>query len=222
MKGDDMQTYEQLQFQIGAWAVDNFGGNETPYLEVLEAGSIKADKPRKKEDKPDQTARHGNMVVELGSLAPLMGMVEELGELMAAVGEDNKKDMEDALGDIAVYLCDYCCRENMTFPSRPVLLKQDRYEPSIGAAAYLGRLYRCHLKRHQRIRQMHNPKKFEAERAATLRGFVWHIQAFSRQYTQTDLLVCLNETWNNIVKKRDWRADAAQGGGHTHKEERDK
>lgn len=214
-----MQAYQQIQFQIGAWATANFGNNETPYLEILEAGSIVADKPRKPDDKPDKNARHNNMVVELGSLAPLMGLVEELGGFMAAFLTEDKKGIEDALGDIAVCVCDYCCHESILFPTKVTLTKKERYATPVGGAmVYLGTLYRCHLKRHQRIRNMHNKRTFEKERAAALHGFVWHLEAMAKEYTKTPLLTILNKTWNNIVKKRDRRADATAGGHHTHEE----
>lgn len=203
-----MQTYEMIQRQVGEWAVANFGHNETPYLGVLEQGSILPDKPRKDGDKPDDTARFKDVVVELGSLAPLMGLVEELGEFMEALTE---KDRENALGDMAIYLCDYCHREGLAFPTRFPWSTKKRHEASIGMAVFLGRLYHCTLKRHQRIRKMHNPKQFNKERLDTLRGFVWHLEAAAKEYTSTNLLATLNKTWNEIVRKRNWRADAAKG-----------
>ena len=82
---------------------------------------------------------------------------------------------------------------------------------------HTGRLFRCHLKRHQRIRGMEDDQKFHACRMEAIRGIVWHLQEVARdQERGTNLLLLLNATWNGIVKKRDWRADAVAGGGHSH------
>jgi hypothetical protein len=224
-----MQTYEQIQFQVGAWSIKNFGNQETPYLQSLGAGTISPDQPRREGDKPIVDARYrGLRVVALGSLAPLMGLVEEVGELARAVEmvpaphersveNERKREMEDALGDIAIYLCDYCCRENIMIPIRADLSRGDRYFNRVmGIVAYLGQLYHCHLKRHQRIRGMHVLTQFQAARMEALRGFVWHLEVCAMDHIKNDLLTILNGTWNKIVKKRDWHKDAAEGGGHKH------
>ena len=61
----------------------------------------------------------------LDSLAPLLGIVEEVGELCHATlkhhqgirGYDNleyyRNQRDDAVGDIMVYLCDYASREGI-------------------------------------------------------------------------------------------------------------
>jgi len=216
-----MQSFEQIQSQIGAWSLENFGHQETPYLEVMGAGTISGKEPRKPGDKPDFTEHWapGPLVVQLNELAPLMGLAEEVGELATALEECDGKAIDDALGDITIYLCDYCCRSGVTVPvegrrrNRP-----DQDDPMRGVSAALGRLFRAHLKRHQRIRGFHDVAVFREEEDRALRHLVWHLNAFADQNTHTNLLTILNTTWNNIVKKRDWRKDAAKGGDHSHKE----
>lgn len=55
---------------------------------------------------------------------PLLGAMEELGELAHAhlkqhqgirTNENHKLDKVDAIGDILVYLADYCTQENIDF-----------------------------------------------------------------------------------------------------------
>lgn len=78
-----------LQQEVGDWSFRNFGSD------------------------PEDTYR------------PLLGVVEEVGELSHAhlkglqgirhTPEEIKSMKEDAVGDIAVYLADYCRREGLDF-----------------------------------------------------------------------------------------------------------
>lgn len=205
-----MESYEQIQAQVGAWNIANFGNQETPYLKVVNAGTVKAGTPRGPEDKPGLLRPLNPVVVELGSMAPLMGIVEEVGELYEATGS---LAIEDAIGDIAIYLCDYCCRENIPFPSRVDIDPACRMDPKDGLVVYLGRLHHVHLKRHQRIRGMHDRAAFSATRDPALRAFVWHLEAYAKAYTKADLLIIINTTWGSVVKKRDWLTEPITGGG---------
>lgn len=50
------------------------------------------------------------------SLPPLLGMIEEVGELVrASVYLDDKEDQIDAVGDIVLYLMDYCNKVGIDF-----------------------------------------------------------------------------------------------------------
>lgn len=89
-----MQTLQQIQTAVGEWSEKNFGGQETPFIAVHEGGPKKG-------------------TAMLGSLAPLMGVAEELGEL---AGARNDHDRRDALGDILIYFCDYGAREKFVLP----------------------------------------------------------------------------------------------------------
>lgn len=210
-----MQTFEQLVRQVGSWSVKNFGRQETPYLTVSHVGTIRADVARNQLDEPgcDVTVP---TVVALGSLAPLMGMVEELGEFFDA---HTDQDKADAIGDIAVYLCDYCYREGIPFPDvtlEGLLERVGEIEAARCLAIAIGRLVRYHLKRHQRIKGLHNRQVFIGVRARVLVKIVSFLECLSKRVTGDSLLVSLNATWNGVVQKRNWRADPDAGGGHTH------
>lgn len=209
-----MQSFQQIQTQIGRWSFENFGFQETPYLEVRMAGTIRPDVPRAKGDYSTPNRVVPALVVALHGLAPLLGIGEEVGELHAAGA--TYTDRKDAVGDIAVYLCDYCNREGIVLPNRPELAEADKQAPTDGIVANYGRLLHCHLKRYQRIRGMHNPITFDEARIAAVRGLVWHLEAYCKAIYDTNLLTILNEVWNGIVKKRDWKDDATAGGGHSH------
>lgn len=187
-----MQTYQQIQYQVGEWNQANFGNQPTKYLHAKLHKSEVGDWPE----------------VELGSTAALMGIVEEVGELFEA---STPSETADAIGDIAIFLCDYCCREGIPFPTRVELQARDRLDYDVGLVVYMGRLHHCHLKRHQGIRGMEGTVFAEA-RMAALRAFVWHLEAAAKA-TGSNLVTILNQTWTNIVRKRDWKADPLNAGG---------
>lgn len=92
-----LKSLEQLQKEVGDWSLANFG-NQT---------SMVTGTP-------------------LGSLAPLLGATEELGELCHCVlkhhqgirgfGDDTKyqEARDDAIGDLGIYLLDFCAREGVS------------------------------------------------------------------------------------------------------------
>jgi len=72
----------------------------------------------------DQVSKATDQV--LGSLSPLLGLVEEVGELSHVTlkhhqgirGYDDEQkyqeERDDAVGDILIYLCDYASREGIS------------------------------------------------------------------------------------------------------------
>ena len=207
-----MQSFEQIRAQVGAWSRENFGDQETPFLKVYEAGNIGPNK-RDKADTPGPEWQGVNpLVAGLGGLAPLLGIAEEVGEL---AGANTKADAKDAVGDIAIYTCDYLTREGVAWPDKEVP-KQSFVDPLTGLVAFLGQLNHCHLKRLQRIRGFHDKEHFEAKRLEALRGFLWHLELAAQEATNSNLLIVLNSTFHAIVEKRNWKKDAAAGGGHVH------
>jgi len=94
-------TLESIQSEIKVWSNGNFGNNHSRDVNGISEGS------------------------PLGSLPALLGAVEELGELCHTVvyrhqargfsnSHEYRKSMEDALGDILVYLCDFSGREHIS------------------------------------------------------------------------------------------------------------
>lgn len=209
-----MKTFAELQKEVGEWAQANFGNVETPFLDCVTAGNIGTG-PRGTKDQAGYKVRTP-MVACLGGLAPLMGMVEEVGEFAQA---ENGNDYLDALGDILIYLCDYCYREGIEFPIRTdTVEKVDRYAPLTGLAVHLGRLNHCHLKRHERIRGMEDYASFNEKRMYHLFCFVWHLEQATRNimYKYFSINEIANRTWEKVVSKRNWTESPQDGGGHTH------
>jgi len=140
-----MQTFEEIQFKIGAWSLATYGRDEYPLLRITEG----------------------------------------VGEFIIVMTEDYCKKL---IGSIAVCLCDYCCRENIAFPTRTLLTKHDQYSNTSGLVVWLGRMYHA-----QRI-------NCESEKTTALNGFVWHLEACAKEYTQTTLLIILNQAWDEIER----------------------
>ena len=68
---------------------------------------------RKLQDEQRPWAAHnfGNMP----SWQPLLGVVEELGELVEADVLEDRVKVKDAVADTVIYLADYCSREGFDF-----------------------------------------------------------------------------------------------------------
>jgi NTP pyrophosphatase (non-canonical NTP hydrolase) len=170
-----------LQEQIGRWAEANFDENRSKVYPHL----------------------------VLDSLAPLMGITEELGELLEAFYTsdcDTTDDpITDALGDIGVYLCDYARREGIllalllpadhTIPATPMQL------PELGVV--IGRLFHCVLKRHQGIRGFEDDSKFYSLRDAVVKDILLGLYLASQPFGSFEEI--LTDTWQKVVSKRDWK-----------------
>jgi NTP pyrophosphatase (non-canonical NTP hydrolase) len=90
------KSLQEIQVEIGIWSRVNFG---------------------------DQTSKVTGQ--SLGPLAPLLGVVEELGELCHAVLKHHQgirkfsddmvysRERDDAIADVLIYLCDFACREGV-------------------------------------------------------------------------------------------------------------
>lgn len=182
-------TILEIQEEIHDWSRSNFGDNLTGTLDIHNT------------DDGDQVA--------LGALAPLMGMVEELGEYTAA---HSREDELDALGDQVIYFCDYCARMGMPVPLDPF---QHPYDFGGGVQVSLGELTRCHLKRAQGIRGMDDPDFFKKAHDAAVIRLAGALHGACKAHGVTFHSI-LETTWTEVVRKRNWRKDPKAGGGHTH------
>lgn len=163
--------------------------------------------------------------VLLGSLAPLMGIVEEVGELsearltfltaansdldvLKATQQKANEEFKDALGDIAVYLCDYCTREAVDLQHLVTHREEEAEEipPVISRLTIpVGKLYHATLKHHQGIRGFDTYSKYALARNAAITDLWLTLESISQIIAQQSLLSILEETWNKVVSKRDWK-----------------
>ena len=138
------------------------------------------------------------------------------GEAAAA---DNSKDLADAVGDMAIYLCDYCGRSRLALGDlvldgavpglgvdKPLVPTDDgNLDPFAGVVAYVGALCHVELKRCQNIRGYHDDTFYRAQRVAALYGLVYYLQRFSKDNLGVGVYDVLKQTWENVVSKRNWR-----------------
>jgi len=137
----------------------------------------------------------------LNHLAPLLGILEELGELEEAVVSDLTAFVEeiyDAVGDIGIYTIDFLTRLGID----PVIVWPSwAEEQEHSALVYLARLNHACLKRHQGIRGFDVDTVFNEaviDNTAAFLHCINHKHNLSR---------CTIETWNYIVSKRNWKAN---------------
>lgn len=174
-----MRSYNQMQAEIGEWSFSAFGFNTTPFLDV-ELGMGE-----------DGYVEKGT--ASLGSLVPLMNIMDALGGLYAARSTGQAKT---ATGEIMIHLCDYCCRESIAIPGRVEFNGDIGLESVDALVVYLGQLFQAHVQRHQGIKDMNMDNVFNHHRMHILRIFVWHLNEYASSILEDDLLVVLNETWN--------------------------
>lgn len=169
----------EIQHKFKKWSFDNFG-----------------------EQVSKQTGQ------TLGSLLPLLGIGEEVGELDAAIEENNEAEIRDALGDIMIYLMDFCNREQVLIyeciPRDTIMVKPTTFSRA------LGRLNHVMLKRHQGIRGYDDDNFFFEERNKAIFSLYNKVVAVSYDFGI--------DPYSNIeavaekVLGRDWKANPEGAG----------
>lgn len=196
VKGTIVKSLQQIQAEVGEWSLENFGQNVT--------------KARGYE------TEHGD-TCHLGSLCSVLGMMEESGELSDAMEGRDTTAAVDAIGDIGIYLCDFASRENFCLtnvlgPPMQMLQSDAVRYPLSGITGAMGMLSHAVLKHHQGIRGMDDPVKYYQSRDEAVRRLVFFID---RGITSWNLgltfLQIIEQTWNNVVSKRNWKSQKERG-----------
>lgn len=143
------------------------------------------------------------------SWKPLLGMIEEVGELAEVVHLKNKdEEVADALGDIMIYMADYLHRsEIMIDPQLTKIENRDKTRPGPNLIpdvmnalfVHVGRISHSHLKLAQNIRQN---EEHDVVRRRSLGRLVANLR-FLAQHKGMSLDKVTRETWQK-VSKRDW------------------
>lgn len=142
---------------------------------------------------------------------PLLGIIEELGELEEAWLDDNKEEVADAIGDVAVYMLDYCGKRKWSFKELWDERAQAGYQAEvdistgdINVVPFIKRLSHSQLKGEQGIRG--GQVKHDAILRATLSSVLWMLNECADIYLDKNLPDILAEVWAK-VSKRDWVAN---------------
>ena len=198
-------AFKELQGAIGEWSRENFG---------------------------DQTSKTETRFIPfplvLGSLAPLLGIVEEAGELKDAC---SRAEALDAIADIGIYLCDYAQREGFVLPNCIAGTRSDdsgTIEPPPSEEllsvfrgqwklqSIIGKLARVTLKHHQGIRGYDDFDKYREDRDSVVFHLLQYLDCLTWDLSKKTgeaitFLDILGQTWTTIVKKRNWTEDPAGG-----------
>lgn len=156
-------TLREIQVEVGEWSRRNFG---------------------------DQVSKVTGAI--LGSLAPLLGFVEEYGERCDSL---TPAEANDAEADMGIYLLDFLSREGVSVYELP-----EGSPKSIPSS--LRRLCHAVLKRHQGIRGFDDAEKYATARNQACADL------FARLRLRQGFDADLEETWLK-VKQRDWEKNKA-------------
>lgn len=173
----------------------------------------------------DQTSKATG--VTLGSLAPLLGIGEEIGELLTAHQRNNYEEEQDALGDIMVYLCDYASREDyqirysMIYPYEIESL--DPCKLAVSLSQVYGKLLHATLKHHQGIRGFDDQNLYREKRNEAINQLVRILELWGeadwlpihKELKQGDtrylgIHAILSHVWDQ-VSHRNWNENPNQG-----------
>lgn len=158
---------------------------------------------------------------------PLLGLFEELGELQLAWAMRNSKEVEDSLGDCAIFLASFCTRigepemfsKVMTIPkerAERLLRIQPNGEKEPGAILlHMAGISHSFLKMEQGIR---------GGRDEHVKDIMYHLFSIVEHlyltsfHARLDLPSVAKGVWDR-VKKRNWKADPHKGGEQDSKHE---
>lgn len=135
---------------------------------------------------------------------PLLGLVEEAGELAEADSDRDLAAISDALADIMIFALDYCSAKGWDAGDIWESTSEVPNAGFIGMLKTLGKLSHAHLKAAQGIRVSED---HDAAGKKALSGLFACLRIKDANLVERTSL-----TWQT-VKKRDWKADPAKAVG---------
>jgi len=174
----DVDKVARIQSEVGVWSKMNFG---------------------------NQVSKRTNF--PLGSVAPLLGLAEELTEMLTAT---TREESEDAVGDVLLYLLDLSNRDDydVYIAWHPSSRPDSAIQTVIRG---IGLLTHAHLKAHQGIRGYGDESFYKEKREIAYRTIFCGLHAIADKDLAKPLIVILQETWAR-VQQRDWVADPDNAG----------
>lgn len=154
---------------------------------------------------------------------PLLGVVEEIGELYNAHSiikrpenggaEKREQEIDDAVGDIMVFLAHYCGLNGFSLISCVTTYGAEDHPmfnpfPLWGLVEASGRLCHAHLKASQKIRGNHRENAQQQ-----IGNIVASLRSLCKNQKQ-ELTEIVDHVWGE-VKKRDWKKFPLDGGYKT-------
>lgn len=177
-ESSDTKRLLMIQDEVGMWSWRNFGRQESRSVPSL----------------------------VLGSLAPLIGIVEEVGELEEA---EKDADVRDAVGDIGIYICDYSYREELELHVG-IVDSADAGSTKNIALISAKQLMHATLKHHQGIRGFEDEGVYRSVIIRSLHRMIAWLDFRCQKLFQDSFVDVVDETWQR-VKKRNWKKNRKQG-----------
>jgi NTP pyrophosphatase (non-canonical NTP hydrolase) len=143
------------------------------------------------------------------AMNPLLGLAEEIGELAEATAMGNFDKITDSIGDIMVYMADYCSRRDgfnlASMTSNRTVLPYRSFDIT-GIVIEQGKLFRAVLKAQQGIRGL-SDEHTTREKLALI-AIIVHVRDYQQSVSFEEVVEL---TWGK-VKQRDWQKDKKTGG----------
>jgi hypothetical protein len=160
--------------------------------------------------------------------APLFGVVEEIGEACHCIlkniqgirGYDDvgkfHKDLQDAMADAMIYLCNFAYNHNAIFAFNRNQLDVPQPKDR-DANIVLSHILQAtsSMLNHEALYQTKNMQQDNAIYSVFCQRFCSAMEIWAAMYF-IDLENITFATWAEIVRKRDWKKDTLEGGGHKH------
>lgn len=139
-------------------------------------------------------------------LAPLIGIGEEIGELVDAIQGVERDKVRDAIADIAIYFLDFCSRSGVMISDFTDFSYVGDIPDSVRALSFeYGKLCHVSLKRHQGIRGFDADDHYRRSLATACSCFLSTIDYVALVETGRHAHDLAAETWSNIVSRRNWK-----------------
>ncbi len=158
----------------------------------------------------------------LGRIAPVLGIVEEVGELLEGTDTGNLQDIRDAIADTGIYLLDYISRSAQNYVELNGLLDtflEDMTEENATSSdddnldtlvRALGHLCHVELKRVQGIRGYSEDDKYSQERLIAVRSIVYWFRRLCKRMG-INWIAEISRTYKDVIQYRNWRTSSLDG-----------
>lgn len=140
---------------------------------------------------------------------PLLGIVEELGELSQAVVNKDKEAIRDALADITIYMADYAYRNQLVLGARGHTVAFGGESYILPLTTTVGKLCHHHLKQKQGIRG--TAEEHQIKKQWCIDQLLSQLEMVCAFTLDQSLVYVVTEVWRGVVSKRDWVENKEDG-----------
>lgn len=131
---------------------------------------------------------------------PMLGIIEEIAELQEAWDVKDKNAIVDAVGDIGIYMLDYCVKRGWSFSDLWGYRSRGATPWATRLMSFVRRLAHHHLKGEQGIRG--GALEHDQQLRSVLSDLLGVLQSFSES-VGLNLPIIMREVWSK-VRLRDW------------------